>query len=199
MTTPLPPINVEPVTLTGDTVQLEPLDSHHAEELLAAAQDETIWTHTAGGSSEEEFGAWFDDAICQHQSSGALVFAIRQKSDSRLVGSSRYLHILAIDRRLEIGSTWYNSSVWGTKVNPECKLLLMTHAFETLGCFRVEYSCDARNKRSHAAILKLGATEEGILRRHKRTRNDYWRDTVQFSILDNEWPSVKAGLEARLA
>jgi N-acetyltransferase len=199
MTTPVPPITLEPVTLSGSTVHLESLNSRHKRELSIAAKDETIWTHTAGGSSEEEFGTWFNDAIHQHQTGGALVFAIYQKLGNKLVGSSRYLNIERSDRWLEIGNTWYNSDFWGSKVNPECKLLLMTHAFETLGCFRVEYRCDARNKHSQGAILKLGAKKEGILRRHKRTRDDYWRDTVQFSILDNEWPLVKAGLKKRLA
>ena len=134
----------------------------------------------------------------QQHSGESLVFAVRLRGDGKLVGSTRYMNIAAGDRRLEIGTTWYNSAVWGGKVNPECKLLLMTHAFEQLGCYRVEYRCDARNSRSRAAILKLGATEEGILRRHKRTDDDFWRDTIQFSILDSEWPKVKAGLEARL-
>lgn len=199
MSEQIPPIDIQPIVLTGATVVLEPLGAEHRTGLMAAAQDEDIWTHTAGGSNEAEFGDWFDEAIRLQQNGGALVFAIRQQSDSKLVGSSRYLNIAAADRRLEIGSTWYTPSVWGTKVNPECKLLLMTHAFESLGCFRVEYRCDARNRRSRAAILKLGATEEGILRRHKRTRDDFWRDTIQFSILDSEWPTVKEGLEKRLS
>ncbi|HAT35318.1 MAG TPA: GNAT family N-acetyltransferase [Rhodospirillaceae bacterium] len=191
-------MEVKPVTLTGTTVSLEPMTGEHSEGLFAAAQDEDIWPFTAGGSGEDEYGEWFDEAMRQQHAAESLIFAVRLVADGQLVGSTRYMNIAATDRRLEIGSTWYNSSVWGGKVNPECKLLLMTHAFEKLGCYRVEYRCDARNRRSRAAILKLGATEEGILRRHKRTRDDFWRDTIQFSILDSEWPAVKAGLETRL-
>jgi RimJ/RimL family protein N-acetyltransferase len=181
MSGPVPPIDVQPATLTGVTVTLEPLDDAHRSGLFEAAQDE-----------------WYGKALSLQASGGALVFAVRLNEDGRLVGSTRYLNISAIDRRLEIGSTWYNPSVWAGKVNPECKLLLMTHAFETLGCYRVEYRCDSRNRRSRAAILKLGAKEEGTMRRHQRTRGDFWRDTLQFAILDSEWPAVKAGLQARL-
>lgn len=95
----------------------------------------------------------------QQHTGESLVFAVRLTAENQVVGSTRYMNIAAFDRQLEIGTTWYNSAVWGTKVNPECKLLLMPHAFEKLGCYRVEYRCDARNRRSRATILKLGATE----------------------------------------
>jgi RimJ/RimL family protein N-acetyltransferase len=112
---------------------------------------------------------------------------------------TRYLNIEEAHKRLEIGSTWYEPSTWGGPVNPECKLLLMRHAFETLRFHRVEYKTDARNARSRAAILKLGAVQEGILARHMVMADGHIRDSVIFSIVDTGWPKVKAGLEKRLA
>jgi len=112
---------------------------------------------------------------------------------------TRYLNIEEPHRKLEIGSTWYEPSVWAGAVNPECKLLLMRHAFERLGFNRVEYKTDLRNARSRAAILKLGAKQEGILRKHMIMADGHVRDSVYFSVIDEEWPGVKAGLEKRLA
>jgi RimJ/RimL family protein N-acetyltransferase len=112
---------------------------------------------------------------------------------------TRYLAVEQAHKRLEIGSTWYEPAVWGGPVNPECKLLLMQHAFETLKFHRVEYKTDLRNARSRAAILKLGAIQEGIFRKHMIMADGHVRDSVYFSIVDSDWPSVKAGLQKRLA
>ena len=128
-----------------------------------------------------------------------LAFAVLLKADRRHVGMTRYLNIEAAHKKLEIGSTWYEPAAWGGPVNPECKLLLMRHAFEGLKYHRVEYKTDVRNERSRAAILKLGATQEGIFRKHMIMADGHVRDSVYFSIIDSDWPAVKAGLEKRLA
>src|SRR6185436_11268400 len=117
-----------------------------------------------------------------------LVFTVVRKYDKRIVGSARYLNIVAADKRLEIGHTWYARNTWSSPVNPSCKLLLFTHGFESLDCNRVELKCDARNNRSRAAILKLGAKEEGTLRKHMVLRDGYVRDTIYFSVIAAEWP-----------
>ena len=127
-----------------------------------------------------------------------LAFAVFHKELGRHVGMTRYLNIEEAHRKLEIGSTWYEPAVWAGVVNPECKFLLMRHAFETLKFHRVEFKTDARNARSRAAILKLGAREEGIFRKHMIMADGHVRDSVWFSVIDDEWPAVKAGLEKRI-
>jgi RimJ/RimL family protein N-acetyltransferase len=114
------------------------------------------------------------------------------------LGSTRYFHVALEHRRLEIGHTWYLPRLWGGRVNPACKLLLMTHAFEALAMNRVEFRTDGRNRRSQAALRRLGAIEEGVLRRHMIVQHGHVRDTVQFAVTDQDWPAVKNGLEARL-
>jgi len=128
-----------------------------------------------------------------------VLLKAQDRSKGRYVGMTRYLNIEEAHKKLEIGSTWYAPSTWGGPVNPECKLLLMRHAFEALKFNRVEYKTDVRNARSRAAILKLGATQEGIFRKHMIMADGHVRDSVYFSIVDTDWPAVKAGLERRLA
>lgn len=193
------PIKVEPVILSGCTVRLEPLAESHTEGLRAAAEDERIWPYMSTDAHGGGMDRFVATALKARDAGTDLPFTVRLLSDDRIVGSTRYLNIAPVHRRLEIGNTWYAPAVWASQVNPECKLLLLRHAFEAIGAFRVELRCDARNARSRAAILKLGAVEEGVLRRHMKMQHDFWRDTVQFAILDREWPGVKAGLERRLA
>jgi RimJ/RimL family protein N-acetyltransferase len=128
-----------------------------------------------------------------------LPFAIRLNADGRLIGSTRYLNIAPEHRRLEIGWTWLHPDHWGGRINAAAKLLLFAHAFETLGAHRVELRTDALNARARRAILKLGAAEEGILRRHMVMAGGRVRDTVQFAVIDADWPAVRAGLAARIA
>jgi len=128
----------------------------------------------------------------------AVPFAVRHISTNRLIGSTRYTNIAPQGRCLEIGYTWYAPEYWGTGVNTECKYLLLEHAFETLGCIRVEFQVNKDNARSRAAVLRLGAVEEGVLRSRMVRRNGERIDAVFFSILDNEWPAVKARLERAL-
>ena len=186
------------VTLDGRFVRLEPLEERHRELVRPAAQHPEIFTVTTSALGPL-FDPYIDNALKRSASGPELAFVVWHKAMDRPVGMTRYLNIEEPHRKLEIGSTWYEPSVWAGAVNPECKLLLMRHAFERLGFNRVEYKTDLRNARSRAAILKLGAKQEGILRKHMIMADGHVRDSVYFSVIDEEWPGVKAGLEKRLA
>ncbi len=191
------PIRVRPVTLEGAFVRLEPLGEQHASDLLEEPARDTfrffrdpppVWT----------LDGWKDFIRAAIATPARLPFAVIERSTGRCVGSSSYCDIREADHGVEIGYTWYAERCRGTRVNPESKLLLLGHAFETLRCVRVQLKCDARNTRSAAAIAKLGAKHEGIIRSHLYMHDGHLRDTSQFSIIASEWPRVKAGLEARL-
>lgn len=186
------------VTLRGTWVQLEPLLEAHREPLRLAANDERIWRHMLYDGRGPELDFWFDRALANSQKGLQIPFAVRLLADGRVVGSTSYLDPVEQHKRIEIGATWYAPDVWETAVNPECKLLLLRHAFEVFGVNRVALITDLRNERSQAAIAKLGAVREGVLRSHMITRGDRIRDSVTFSIIAAEWPAVKAQLEARL-
>lgn len=147
----------------------------------------------------EAFDPWFDASRDVHERGEEIVFAVIRTSDDRVVGATRFLAIAAQHERLEIGHTFYAKDVWGSAVNPDCKRLMLEHAFEVMGANRVELKCDPGNERSRAAIAKLGAAFEGILREHMVLPSGRKRDTAMFSILKCDWPEVRAGLEARLA
>ena len=185
--------------LTGRWVRLEPLAALHCDGLCAAADDERIWQHTLVVARGPRFEAWFDDALAQRDAGRSVPFAVRRLADCKLVGSTSFLDPNLRHKRIEIGATWYSPEVWGTEVNPECKLLLLAHAFEVLGVNRVSFVTDLRNGHSQAAIAKLGAVREGICRSHMVTQGGRIRDSVLFSIIAPEWPQVKERLEARLA
>jgi RimJ/RimL family protein N-acetyltransferase len=185
-------------TLAGRVAQLEPLAEAHREALRPVAQEERIWTTSLTHALGPSFDAWFDAALHELAAGARLPFVVRL-ADGRLIGSSSYLDIALAHRRLEIGATWYHPDVWATAVNPQCKLLLLTHAFEVLHVNRVALVTDALNVRSQAAIARLGAVREGVLRADRVTQGGRVRDTVVFSILAAEWPAVRAGLERRLA
>ena len=188
--------------LDGRFVRLEPLEERHREAIRPAAQYPEIFTVT-GNAYGPNYDPYFDNALKRSDGVHDIAFAVLLKaqgnSKGRYVGMTRYLNIEEPHKRVEIGSTWYTPSAWGGTVNPECKLLLMHHAFETLKFHRVEYKTDVRNQRSRAAILKLGAKQEGILRKHMIMPGGRVRDSVYFSVIDEEWPAVKADLERRLA
>jgi RimJ/RimL family protein N-acetyltransferase len=190
---------MEVAVITGRWVQLEPLGDEHRDGLRAAADDERIWAHTLVLARGPGFDRWFDDALAQRSAGLQVPFGVRRLADDVLVGSTSYLDPVPRHRRVEIGSTWYTPDVWESQVNPECKLLLLTHAFDALGMNRVALCTDLRNRRSQAAIEKLGATKEGILRAHMITQGGRIRDTVLYSIVRDDWPHVKAKLVARLA
>jgi RimJ/RimL family protein N-acetyltransferase len=190
-------VPVPKIVLDGKVVRLEPLEERHREPIRPAAQHPEIFTVTTSALGPL-YDPYIDNALKRSDGARDLAFAVFHKPTGRFVGMTRYLNIEEAHKKLEIGSTWYEPSVWAGAVNPECKLLLMQHAFETLKFNRVEYKTDVRNARSRAAILKLGATQEGILRKHMIMADGHVRDSVYFSIVDEEWPAVKAGLEKRL-
>jgi RimJ/RimL family protein N-acetyltransferase len=191
--------NLGPIALEGRYVRLEPLRPHHAGALYRAGQAPEIWDWLAVAFTGPESAEAFIAAALQGEAAGAeLPFAVIWKETGEVVGSTRYLEIDPLNKSVEIGWTWYSPAVWGTVVNPEAKLLLMQHAFETWGARRVWLKTDAKNLRSQAAIRKLGAQYEGTLRHHRIRRDGSMRDTVIFSVIDPEWPAVKAGLLRRL-
>jgi len=190
-----------PVTLEGQHVRLEPLDLSHAPDLAAAlAQDISIWQWL---SSEPPLGVTamedFINSALEGLATGAAVpFAQIAVAEGRAVGSTRYLNISRNDLGLEIGWTWIGKPWQRTALNTEAKFLLLRHAFEVLGAVRVQLKTDARNLQSQAAIARLGAVREGVLRKYQRTTKDFIRDTVMFSIVADEWPEVKGRLISKL-
>ena len=193
---------VVPVTLEGSIVRLEPIRRDHAGLFWEAAKNnlEEIfrWIPYAM-KTPEDFRTLVNKAFSEQERGESVVFATVERSSGRVVGSTRFMNIDRANRRVEIGSTWIAPAWQRTVVNTEAKYLMLRHAFEGWGCMRVELKTDALNQKSRNAILRIGAKEEGTLRRHLITWTGRVRDTVYFSILDNEWPTVRAALEARLA
>lgn len=188
------------VQLQGERVALEPLAPKHADGLWEAAQADEIWPWLVSlNSSRELFDGWFEASLSATREDREGVFAIRQLDGGELVGSSRFLNVRPYDRVVEIGWTWFNPRVWRRGVNVETKLLQMTHAFETLGCVRVELKTDARNERSRNAMAALPAQFEGVMRKHMIIPEVGQRDSAYYSVIDSEWPEVRANLERRLA
>jgi len=192
---------VEPVVLIGKFVQLEPLSETHILGLTQAGQDPSIWQYMLYGevTSEEKMGAWVRDILSRKAAGTDQPFAVRQLESGRLAGATRYMEIRPAHRGLEIGGTWYGTGFQRTPVNTETKYLLLRHAFETLGCIRVQFKADSRNERSLKAIERIGAVREGLLRNHMILAGGVYRHSVYFSILDSEWPAVKLHLEEKLA
>ena len=195
-------MQVQPLTLTGELVRLEPLSLEHASDLFRSSRDPSIWRFLASPSgppnSEEAMRRFIELAVDLQRHGTHLPFAVALKASGRAVGSTRYLDIQPAHRGLEIGGTWYAPEVQRTAVNTECKYLLLRHAFETLGCVRVQFKTDRRNERSQRAIERIGGVREGILRRHMILHDGYVRDSVYYSIIDQEWPAVRAHLEVLL-
>jgi RimJ/RimL family protein N-acetyltransferase len=191
------PWNTAPV-LDGDHVRLEPLRPEHAVGLRAAASDGRLWElRYTNVPTPEDVDDWLEAALARQAAGEQIAFTVRDAA-GRIVGSTRYYELLPDTPRLCIGYTWYAASAQRTGLNTEAKLLLLGHAFETLGCASVGFHTSTLNLASRAAIARLGAREEGILRQHLRHRDGSLRDSVCFSILDDEWPAVKAGLRAKL-
>ena len=186
--------------LSGQIVELEPLSGEHAEELWKAAQAPEIWAWLAHlGESREMFDGWLKMSLDSAREGSEGPFATRRRSSGELVGSTRYLNVRPHDRVVEIGWTWLNPSAWRSGANVEAKLLMLEHAFEELGCVRVEFKTDARNERSRAALAAIPAQFEGILRNHMIVPDVGQRDSAYFSVIDAEWPDVRANLRRRLA
>jgi RimJ/RimL family protein N-acetyltransferase len=191
---------IQPLTLTGRFVRLEPLALAHAPALTLAAQDEELWRFMLYGviRNEEQMRAWIQ-LLLDYQAKGSdLPFAVIHLESERAIGATRYLDIRPQHRGVEIGGTWYAPEFQRTAVNSECKYLLLRQAFEGWGCIRVQFKTDLRNVRSQRAIERLGAVKEGVLRNHMITPEGHVRDSVYYSILGSEWPSVKARLEGFL-
>jgi RimJ/RimL family protein N-acetyltransferase len=189
-----------PVVLEGQVVRLEPLRPEHCAALLQVAQDDRIWAWLPQRlDSEPALRAFIEQGMAEEPKGKGYTFAVILRDSGRAVGCTKYSSPEAHDRGVEIGWTWYAPEVWGTQVNPEAKYLLMQHAFEQWGAIRVFFKTDERNARSRAAIAKLGAQFEGILRNHRIRPDGSYRNSVYFSVIDSEWPAVKAGLLARLS
>lgn len=192
-------LTIEPVTLEGRHVRLEPLSQAHHADLTAVGLDPELWRWIPTQvRTPEEMRTYIETALQEQARGASLPFAIVEKSGGRAIGSTRYGNIDRAHHRVEIGWTWLAPAWQRTAVNTETKLLLLRHAFETLGCMRVELKTDSLNERSRAAILRIGAREEGTFRNHMITSTGRIRHTVYFSIIDSEWPDVKARLQNQL-
>lgn len=187
------------VRLEGELVVLEPIEAVHGDELFAAARAPEIFQWLAHiGRDREYFDQWLEQALTAAAEGSAGPFAIRRRADATLVGSSRYMAVRPADRALEIGWSWFNPSAWRTGINLETKLLMLGHAFDDLRCVRVEFKTDARNERSRNALAALPAQFEGVFRNHMIVPDVGQRDSAYYSVIDSEWPEVRANLERRL-
>ena len=186
--------------LEGEIVVLEPLGREHEEELRAIAADPDIWRWmTVRGHEPEIFTSWLDLTLTAAEEGREAPFAIRLRETGDIVGSSRYLTLRPEHRGVEIGYTWHIPDVWGKGVNVEAKYLLLRHAFEDLGCIRVEFKTDALNERARAALAALPARFEGIFKSHMLVRDDTVRDSAWYAVTEGEWPAVRANLERRIS
>ncbi len=191
-------MRIEPVTLEGRHVRLEPLSRRHLGPLGAVLDPTLLQWFAQPVTDESDLAAFIDEALRQQDAGTALPFAIVERRSGRAIGSTRFANIDRANRRLEIGWTWIARPWQRTAVNTEAKLLMLTHAFETLGAIRVEFKTDSLNTQSRAALARLGAREEGTFRNHMITASGRVRHSVWFSIIDSEWLKVKKGLETRL-
>jgi RimJ/RimL family protein N-acetyltransferase len=195
------PPSLEPVTLIGRAVRLEPLGEVHVAGLVAAGGlDPAVWQWTvARPMNESDLRAWVADARAAADAGRELPFAAVDQASGQPIGSSRYLSIVLEHRRLEIGWTWVVPARQGSAAKTEAELLMLEHAVERLECRRVEFKTHAANERSRAALLGIGATFEGVFRKHMVMPGDGVRDSAYYSVIDNDWPRVRANLEARVA
>ena len=190
---------VEAVTLEGEHVQLEPMLEAHHVALADVGLDEDLWKWIpVPVRTPEEMKAYVDAALAEQARGASLPFTIVERATGNVIGSTRYANIERVHRRVEIGWTWVARPWQRTAVNTECKYLLLKHAFETLGCIRVELKTDSLNERSRAAILRIGAKEEGVFRNHMITASGRIRHSVYYSITDSEWLGAKRRLEEKL-
>ncbi len=193
---------IEPVTLSGQHAWLEPLGPEHEDEVRTAAADGELWKlWYTSVPSPEKVGDWLATALDMRERLGAMPFVVREMrggQPGKVVGATRFFNVDEANRRLEIGHTWYSKSAQRSGINTECKLLLLTHAFETLRCIAMEFRTHWMNHQSRAAIARLGAKQDGVLRNHQRMPDGSFRDTVVFSIIESEWLTVKRHLQYKL-
>jgi RimJ/RimL family protein N-acetyltransferase len=188
-----------PVTLRGSTATLVPLDAQHHDDLVEAVEDGELWRLWYTSVPEPARMAAEIERRLALQAAGAMLpFAVLENATGQAVGMTTYMHVDAIHRRVEIGSTWYRRRVQRSALNTECKLLLLRHAFERLDCIAVEFRTHFFNHASRRAIERLGARLDGVLRNHQRATNGTLRDTCVYSIIESEWPTVCAHLEFQL-
>ena len=187
------------ITLTGTTVELQPLQPEHKAALLDAAADGELWnlkvTNVPGPGTVDQY---IDTALAGRTAGSVIPFTIVRRDTGQVVGSTRFWKVDRVNRKLEIGHTWLALSTQKSAINTEAKLLLLTYAFEVLDCVRVQFTTDELNEKSRAAILRLGAVQEGIVRHERIMPDGRKRNSVRFSIIDSEWPQVKANLQAKL-
>lgn len=189
-------MNCTPLTLRGKHVALEPLEQHHIADIQAAAADGELWKlFFTSVPSPENTQNWLNIALEMQQQQKAVPFVVRENTTGQIVGATRYCNMDMNNKRLEIGYTWYAQRVQRSPVNTECKLLLLGHAFEEFGCIAVEFRTDWFNRRSQAAIERLGAKRDAVLRNHMILPDGRIRDTVVYSILNSEWAGVKKNLQ----
>lgn len=188
------------IVLEGQVVRLEPLSLSHVGGLARVGSDPSIWRYMLYGdvASEDGISRWVEDLLQRKKTGVDYPFAVIHRPSGEVAGATRYLDIRPAHRGLEIGGTWYGKAFQRTAVNTETKYLLLTFAFETLDCIRVQFKADSRNERSLAAIERIGARREGVLRNHMILEDGLFRHSVYFSIVDSEWPDVKKMLEAKL-
>lgn len=193
-------MTVKPARLLGSIVRLEPLSEAHVPDLAVAGQDKSIWKYLPYGNinTEAKMSEHVKMLLARAARGTDLPFAVVLLESNKPIGCSRYLEIREDHRALEIGGTWYGQAYQRSGVNTECKYLLIKHAFETLGCIRVQFKTDARNQRSQISLERIGAVKEGTLRRQMITADGHIRDSIYYSIIESEWPSVKANLEEKL-
>jgi len=190
---------IEPVTLTGSKVVLEPLAFEHLADIISAAKDGELWKlWFTSVPSPEKAEEYIKTALDLRGNAGWMPFVVRERTTNKIIGSTRYCNVDEVNQRLEIGYTWYSESYQRTPVNTEAKYLLLTHAFEKLDAIAVELRTHWHNHRSRAAIARLGAKQDGVLRNHQKSADGIYRDTVVFSIINLEWPAVKQSLTHKL-
>lgn len=190
-------MEVKPIVLTGKHVRLEPMTENHIEGLAEIGIGQVFWDFMLYGNinTVDDMGGWVKDILARAEKGTDLPFVAIHLASGRVAGATRYLNIMPNDRGLEVGGTWYGLEFQRTAVNTECKYLLLSHAFETLGCIRVQLKTDSRNERSQKAIERIGAVKEGVLRNHMILPDGRYRHSVFYSILDSEWLEVKKKLE----
>jgi N-acetyltransferase len=194
-------MKIEPITLFGKFVRLEPLSEAHVPDLAKVGLETEIWRFMRYGNVEtmQQLKTWVCELLELQASGTDLPFAVIHQATGNAIGCTRYLNIDPPNRSVEIGGTWYGLEYQGTLVNTECKYLLLKHAFEGLDCIRVWFKADARNLRSQRALERIGAVKEGVLRNHMVLPDGFIRDSVVYSLVPAEWPPVKQNLEAELS
>ena len=190
-------MNIETVSLTGRRAELVPMQEAHVPGLFRAGEHPDVWRYMplARPETPEEMRRHVQEALAEQARGMSLPFTIRDREDGQIVGSTRLFDISVPHRQAEIGWTWLTPSVWRTRINTECKYLLLRHAFETLDLIRVQLKTDARNERSQRAMERIGAVREGVLRRHRILPDGFLRDSVYYSVIAEQWPETKAHLE----